>query len=94
MSEIGRWVAECWNCDGSGWLGAQLDEDECECPQCDGVGKIEVVRASDYLDAVDALHRALDAARTFNRGGMTWQEYDALLVRLASQHPRGRQTHG
>jgi tRNA U54 and U55 pseudouridine synthase Pus10 len=46
------------------------------CPNCAG--------------AVDALHEALDAARTFNRGGMTWLEYDALLVRLASQHPRGQ----
>lgn len=43
-----------------------------------------------YQGAVDALHEALDAARTFNRGGMTWLEYDALLVRLASQHPRGQ----
>jgi hypothetical protein len=90
MSDIGRWVAECWNCGGSGWLGAQLDEDECDCPQCDGVGKIEVVRAIDYLGAVEALHDALDAARMFNRNGMAWLEYDALLVRLGFEHPKGR----
>src|SRR4051812_15415818 len=54
MGDIGRWAAGCWNCGGTGWLGARHDEDECACPQCDGVGKIEVVRASDYLRAVKA----------------------------------------
>src|SRR4051794_1100355 len=60
QGDIGRWAAECWNCGGTGWLGARHDEDECACPQCDGAGKIEVVRASDYL----ALREALKAARS------------------------------
>lgn len=51
---IGRWVADCWRCHGDGFLAAGRDEDECECPQCDGIGKIEVVRASDHLQVMDA----------------------------------------
>jgi hypothetical protein len=50
--------------------------------------QVWVVPESQLAGAVEALHEALDAARTFNRGGMTWLEYDALLTRLASQHPR------
>jgi hypothetical protein len=87
MNVIGRWVAECWNCGGSGWLGAQLDEDECECPQCDGVGKIEVVRAADYLGAVsdrDALRlmlsRLLDVALVDGYGETVADEARALLT--------------
>jgi len=30
----------------------------------------------------DLLLEAIDAARTFNRNGMSWKEYDALLTRL------------
>jgi len=30
----------------------------------------------------DLLLGAVDAARTFNRNGMSWKEYDALLTRL------------
>jgi hypothetical protein len=90
VSDIGRWVTECWNCGGDGWLGAQLDEDEGECPQCDGVGKIEVVRAIDYSGAVDALREAVKLARGFNRGAMTWQEYDRKLAALEVAHPGGQ----
>jgi hypothetical protein len=63
QGDIGRWAAECWNCGGTGWLGARRDEDECACPQCDGSGKIEVVRAVDHARTIDAVREAIDAAR-------------------------------
>jgi hypothetical protein len=41
----------------------------------------------------EALRDAIKAARLFNRSGMTWQEYDAELVRLEriadADHPTG-----
>jgi hypothetical protein len=40
------------------------------------------VRADLHRGAVEALTEAVAAARTFNRGGMTWLEYDAALVRF------------
>jgi hypothetical protein len=42
----------------------------------------EYVRADLHRGAVEALTEAVAAARTFNRGGMTWLEYDAALVRF------------
>jgi chromosome segregation ATPase len=36
-----------------------------------------------------ALREAIEAARLFNRGGMTWQEYDALLARLELPSQQG-----
>lgn len=34
----------------------------------------------------DALREAIEAARLFNRSGMTWLEYDGLLARLEHEH--------
>jgi hypothetical protein len=44
-------------------------------PQIPPGQRIEVVPA-------ERLREAVNAARTFNRGGMTWLEYDAALVRF------------
>jgi hypothetical protein len=51
-----------------------------------------VVLAADYRRAVEALDEAIKAARMFNRSGMTWMEYDRLLVRLEGvvTHARGQ----
>lgn len=43
---------------------------------------VKYVPAEQHQRAEDALREAIAAARNFNRGGMTWQEYDAELVRL------------
>lgn len=37
--------------------------------------------------AVGALHEAIRLARDFNRGAMTWQEYDRKLAGLEAAHP-------
>ena len=57
----------------------------------DGV-TMEYVPASQLAGAVGALDEAITAARLFNRNGMTWLEYDRLLVRLESvvNHARGQ----
>jgi hypothetical protein len=36
-----------------------------------------------------ALHEAIQLARDFNRGAMTWQEYDRKLAALEVAHPGG-----
>jgi hypothetical protein len=50
------------------------------------------IDSSNPRGAVDALDEAIKAARLFNRGGMTWREYDRLLVRLGGvvNHARGQ----
>jgi hypothetical protein len=66
-----------------------------------GVGVEFFERAGDWLDllaeidslrqqhrvAVEALHEAIRLARDFNRGAMTWQEYDRKLAALEVAHP-------
>jgi hypothetical protein len=52
--------------------------------------KVEVVPASQLAGAVEALREAIEAARLFNRSGMTWREYDALLARLEHDHLGGQ----
>jgi hypothetical protein len=42
-----------------------------------------------HRGAVEALREAVEAARLFNRRGMTWREYDALLARLEHDHLGG-----
>jgi outer membrane protein TolC len=37
--------------------------------------------------AVEALHESIRLARDFNRGAMTWQEYDRKLAALEVAHP-------
>jgi hypothetical protein len=46
--------------------------------------------AQQLAGAVEALREAIEAARLFNRSGMTWREYDALLARLEHDHLRGQ----
>jgi hypothetical protein len=50
----------------------------------------EYVRADQLAGAVEALREAIEAARLFNRSGMTWSEYDALLARLERDHLGGQ----
>jgi hypothetical protein len=91
MSDVGRKPTDAklgrsdnpavWNPPPEPERGADFADARIRCESCEILrDQLRVVRA--------ALHEALDAARTFNRGGMTWLEYDALLTRLASQHPR------
>jgi hypothetical protein len=85
VGDIGHWVTNA----GTATAGsARIDEDEGECPQCDGWAKFEVVRAIDY-GGRSALREAA-RARGFNRGAMTWQEYDRKLAALEVAHPAGQ----
>jgi|tagenome__1003787_1003787.scaffolds.fasta_scaffold14381608_1 hypothetical protein len=54
----------------------------------EGWKRIEVVPAEQPRRAVDALHEAIQLARDFNRGAMTWQEYDRKLAALEVAHPQ------
>lgn len=51
-------------------------------PNDDVTAEVEYAPLTDTPGAVDALDEAVKAARLFNRSGMTWLEYDRLLVRL------------
>ena len=53
---------------------------------------VRVVPIEHLWGAIGALDEAVEAARLFNRSGMTWQEYDRLLVRLEGvvNQARGR----
>lgn len=39
-------------------------------------------------EAVSALHEAIQLARDFNRGAMTWREYDRKLAAIEVANPR------
>lgn len=52
--------------------------------------KVVTVPEADWRGAVEALREAIEAARLFNRSGMTWSEYDALLARLEHDHLGGQ----
>lgn len=67
--------------------------DECSfmCEDHAGEADMEVQTLRDHLTgAVEALHEAIRLARNFNRGAMTWMEYDRKLTVLEIAHPRSR----
>lgn len=71
---------------------ATVDPDDYVCQCVCALEAVEVVPSTALRGAVEALDEAVTAARTFNRNGLTWLEYDALLVRLEQfvNHARGR----
>jgi hypothetical protein len=73
-----------------GRSGGSLLYDSVSAYFAEGGDSLYVVR-QDMMGTVDALDEAIKAARLFNRGGMTWLEYDRLLVRLEGvvNHARG-----
>lgn len=90
MSLIQRW----WHVDDGGddpqamyWTDS---EDTARLARESGYGVVEYVPADQLAGAVDALHEAIQLARDFNRGAMTWQEYDRKLAALEAAHPGGQ----
>jgi hypothetical protein len=88
----------CPDCAGAGSIESSDSTDDrwWPCPRCEGAGKLadrrrDPARAGaragwapveQVWGVAEALREAVQAARTFNRGGMTWMEYDIELVRL------------
>jgi hypothetical protein len=90
MAVIAREVLWCntAECDGP---AIEDPEDPGNCDECaQPLERVEVVRADIHRGAVEALQEAIEAARLFNRSGMTWSEYDALLARLEHDHLGGQ----
>jgi hypothetical protein len=75
-----------WRCPACGNPSGRAGHINAECAPAKPV---EYVRADTTRGAVEALHEAIRLARDFNRGAMTWREYDRKLTALEVAHPQG-----